>query len=195
MKKLFFVFTLLLTTVTASAQFDLGNLVKDITAKVIGTSEDLTSEGLIGTWKYTSPTIILESDNLIAQVGSKVTTATLQKKLAGYLEKVGIKEGCVTLLFNKDNTLSVQVVGRSVSGMWSLENAKLVFTMGKTGKVPSVKSDAKIQDSNLQIVLDSDILLQVLGVAVKEMGKLTSSVSGILDKYKGMKVGLEFTKE
>ena len=91
MKKLIFksvvVAVMLMCSVGASAQIDLGSILGGITGAGSSSSGDdivsnitsvfsgkkqATSDKLVGTWVYSEPAIVFQSDNFLAKAGAKI---------------------------------------------------------------------------------------------------------------------------
>ena len=64
----------------------------------------INEENIIGTWTYSSPKVIFESENILAKIGSDIASDKIEKTLGEQLSRVGFAQGKTTLTFNKDNT-------------------------------------------------------------------------------------------
>ncbi len=197
MKKLFFVFLILTVSISADAQLNfgkLGNLVKDVTSTIGMGNTEITSENLIGTWSYSLPAIILESDNVLSNIGGKAVTSSLQNQVSQYLQKIGIKPGSMQFVFNTDNSMHITISNKNLTGTWSINDTLLVLVMGGAKATP-VKCNTKMNGEKLQIVVNADFLLKVIGVAEQVANKTASSILKLAEKYKGLKIGFEFEKK
>ena len=80
--------SLIMTSVSASAQIDLGNLSKVVSSAVgkdvssiITGKNNVSKENIVGTWTYKQPSISFESNDLLKQAGGQLTSAAIEKKL------------------------------------------------------------------------------------------------------------------
>jgi hypothetical protein len=97
-----------LTATSAQAQNWLDAL-KGVATTAIDkvTGGQLTANTLYGTWSYNQPGIKLSSStNALSDLTASAATSTLQSKMAKYYEKVGIKAGACSFVFNQDGTFT-----------------------------------------------------------------------------------------
>ena len=176
----------LLTSKTAS------NVVGDVVGNLLGTNK-LNEKNLTGTWNYSGPCVVLESKNVLANVGGTVITGQIEDKLGNTLKKIGFKPGTVLLTLDVDKTFSVAVGGKPVQGTWSVEGTNLVLTI--LGK--SIKINANLSGGNLQLAMNADKMLTLLNAVTTQVSTLSSSfgtLTNLLKKYDGVHLGLKFAK-
>lgn len=199
--KSFLMGALLMATVNASAQINLGNLGKvignavggDLTSVLTG-KNNVTKETLVGTWSYTQPSVIFESSNLLKQAGGKVASAAIEQKLAAQFAKVGITAGKFMVTFTEDGNFTTYKDGQaSASGTYTISGQKIVFSYLQG--TANVTGYAQLDGENLSITFDSSKLLTVMG----KLGQLSSNstlgtVSSLAKSFDGMKTGMLFAK-
>lgn len=169
------------------------DVVSGIVNSVIGTKK-VDKKDLIGTWSYSGPDIVFESDNLANKAGGEVLASKGRKLLSGVLVRYGVTPGKVKITFREDNTYTCQIGGKTTKGKYTVENSNLVLTAwGKK----SLKVNAKISGRELQLAADADKLLAMatsLGATIGKMNSSVSTLTAFMGNYKGMKIGMKFKK-
>lgn len=209
MKKLLSLAIVCVCSMTMQAQLNLGNLVNKVTGSntvgnvvsgivdnLLGTA-DVSPNTLVGTWTYSGPCLALESENVLANMGGSVVAGPVEKKLATVLESVGVKPGQVVMTFKEDGTMTAQV-GKlpAVPLTWTVEGNTLTLTNPLVQAV-TIPCNVKVTTSGMQISFESKKLMNVLNTLVGSVGKANASigaVSNLLGNYKGVQVGMKFTK-
>ena len=132
MKKLVIMLgAVLVGTLSANAQFDLGSLfnkVKDVAKEVAGDAVDeyvpeelqellgiaIPELEIPGTWSYLDVAVEFESADALTSAGGKVAAQTAEEKLKPYLEKVGIKPGAFRFTFLEDGTATTTLGSKTL---------------------------------------------------------------------------------
>lgn len=152
-----------------------------------------SKENIIGTWKYSSPKVIFESENILAKVGSDIASEKVEKTLGDQLERVGFSLGKTALTFNEDNTCSFTFGSRSYPGTYKYDSSTNRLTITDAFGVGNVKCTACKNGNELYLLFDSDKILTLINALGKSTISNTSAAS-ILDSYKGLKLGWSMTK-
>jgi len=100
-------------SVQANAQVSLGNILKNVVSgekgktetdatdgsksngllsaltNVFSSSKVATKDKIVGTWVYEEPAVLLSSDNTLKNIGGKLASSTIEKKLKDKLEGYG----------------------------------------------------------------------------------------------------------
>ena len=161
------------------------------------TGGKLTAATIYGTWKYSQPGIKLSSsENALSDITASAATGTLQQKMATYYEKVGIRAGACTFVFNEDGTF-LSTFGQRTSGgtfTFNAENNQLVLKY-ESGllKLGAINAYAYMTGGDLQILFPMDNLLKVLTSLGSASGSL-ATITTLLKSYDSVKVGFEFSK-
>lgn len=174
---------------TSAATDMAGNLLGNL----LGTDK-LTESNLVGTWTYEEPCAVLESKDVVGQLGSSLITNKLVKSQKKALEKVGFKAGKVVLVLNQDKSGTITVGKRQMNLTWGISRSNLTLTF----LTQTMQINANMKGGNLQLAMNADKLLTLAGSATAMAGKLNSSlgtVSTILSKYDGLYVGLKFVRK
>lgn len=168
---------------------------KDALESLIGT-KTVSQNQLTGTWNYTRPAIAFETTDLLNKIGGSVVSTKIENKIATILSKYGIKAGILTFTFQEDNTFTSKLNQKTLTGTYKLNKANITFTY--TNK-RSISANIKQSGSSLQLTFTADKLLAFLKEVNSELAKETSNetlstISSLLNAYKGMQLGLQFNK-
>ena len=190
-----------MTSLSASAQIDLGNLGKVVSSaiggeagSIISSKNNVSKENIVGTWTYKQPSISFESNDLLKQAGGQLTSAAIEKKLAEQFTKVGITAGKFLITFGSDNTFSTIKNGVvTTSGTYVLNGSKITFSYlensaKKTGY-------AQMKNGLLSISFDSSKVLDVMSKMSKYSANTTlSTISSLAGSFNAMKTGVALAK-
>ncbi len=169
-----------------------GDVVGDIVGNLLGTNK-LTEENLAGTWTYSEPCAVMESEDVLGKLGSSVITNKLEGEQAKLLNKVGFTAGKVVLKLNKDKSGTITVGKRTLNLAWEISGSDIIFTI----LTRNIKVNANMSGGNLQLAMNADKLLELVNVVTAKVSKISSNfatISKLLNKYKGLYLGLKFTK-
>ena len=204
----------LLGSLSAHAQFDLGSLfnkAKEAVSEVAGDAisdaaeeylpEELQSllGALIpeveipGTWSYVDVAVEFDSTDALTKAGGKVAAETVEEKLAPMLAKVGIKQGAFTFTFEEDGTLTTTLAKKTVKGTWKYDKKSESVTLGLSGKEFSTRMTAG--EKNINILFKADKLLELIKTVSATSSNTTLAAIGAIAKtYDGMNIGFECEK-
>ena len=79
---------------------------KDYVVSLLGTDK-VTAADLSGTWSYSEPAVVFESENVVSKLGGAALAQSTEKQLASLLEKIGLEAGKIQLTFNDEGSLTV----------------------------------------------------------------------------------------
>ena len=217
MKKIFLMaMAILMMTVSASAQSGLssilnkigklsgessessgsglGSLVTSITDLLSGKSE-LSPQTIAGTWNYTGSAISFKSDdNALSNIASSVAKSTLEKKLDGYLQKVGITEGLFGFTFNEDGTMAMQYGSKSFAGTWTLDKENATINM-KMAKFINVKGYIAVKGDKMELLFDVTTMMKIVkSVTSVYKNSTLQTISDLLNQYDKMYAGFNLAK-
>ena len=202
MKKLLII-TLALITFSTTEMYAQSwlNALKSAATSVVDkvTGGKLTEKAIIGTWNYAQPGVKLSSDDALSDIAATALTSTIQTKIAPYYEIVGIKAGSCKFVINGDGTFSSTFGERTFSGTYTFEattnKLNLKYSSGEMELIDlgTVPAYAYLNGEKLQIVFAMDKLLGVITTLGSNIDSL-SSITALLQKYNGLKVGFEFSK-
>lgn len=201
---------MMMTGSSAYAQFDLGNILGGVVNRATSSSADdgnlissLTSvfssnkqaskKSIVGTWEYSEPAIVFQSDNILTQAGSKLVANKLETKIQDQLDKYGIKEGALKFTFKEDGSFTQTLGSRTSSGTWAVKNKKLNLTyLG----VRTFSITTQLESNKLMFVTDATKLLQLVKTVGSNSGNANlQTISSLMNSVKGMEAGLTLVKK
>ena len=193
------------TSFTANAQSlkdllkgtNVGDVVNAVTTAV-GVATNTVS--LPGTWAYKGAAVDLVSDNTLTNLAGTAVSSGVEAKINKAFEKVGLKEGAVTFVFNDGMSFTCTILGKTLNGTWKqdTEENKLTLQFGKTMKYFSMTGYTKVTASGLDILFDANRFLSFLKSVMSVVGNTSSTLSAILgisDSYDGMRLGFKLAKQ
>lgn len=161
-------------------------------SSIFSSSKNATSSKLVGTWEYSEPAIVFDSESVLTSAGAQVAANKIESSLQTQLSKYGIDEGALTLTFSSDKSFSATCNSKSVSGTWEIDDSNLNMTF--SGK-KTVSVTTQLSSSKLQLVTDADNLLSLIkSVASSSSNSSLSTISSLMSNIDGMQVGLTFVK-
>lgn len=172
--------------------------VVDAVTNVVGAATNTLS--LPGTWIYKGAAVDLKSDNTLSNLAGTAVTSGVETKINNAFEKVGLKEGAVTFVFNDGMSFSCTIFGKTLNGTWkqNTDENKLTLQFGQTMKYLSMTGYYKTTTSGCEILFDANRFLSFLKSALSLVGKSSSTVgaiSGISNNYDGMRLGFKLEKQ
>ena len=171
-----------------------GALVSSITDLLSGKSA-LTKEAIVGTWNYTGSAVSFKSENnALSNIASGVAQSTIEKKLDGYLQKVGISQGLFGFTFNEDGTMVIKYGSKTFNGTWDLdkENAKLIM---KVASFVNMKGYVAVKNGKMELLFDATTMMKIVkSVTSVYKNSTLQTINGILNQYDQMYAGFRLTK-
>lgn len=156
-----------------------------------GSSASATS--IQGTWTYSAPKVVFESQNVLAQLGSSVASSKIESTLKSQLTKMGFKAGKTTITLNEDKTCVFSLNGKTANGTYTYDpNTSLLTITGALG-VTSTTCHCTLNGSELYMLFDADKLLSV-ATTMSAAAASTATLSSLLSSYSGLKLGWALTK-
>lgn len=153
----------------------------------------ISQDNIIGTWTYSSPKVIFESENILAKLGSDIASDKIEQTLGDQLSRIGFAKGKTTLTFNKDNTCSFTYGSRTYPGTYKFDASANRLTITDAFGVGNVKCTACKNGNELYLLFDSNKVLSVLNtLSNSSLGNATTA--SVLGNYKGLKLGWSMTK-
>lgn len=168
------------------------DLVSGITS-VFSSSKQADKNCIVGTWEYSEPAIVFQSDNLLTKAGASLAAKKLESQLQTQLNKYGIKSGALTITFNSDGTFSQTLGTKTMNGQWKVKSSKLYITyLG----VRTIEITTQISGNKLQFVANANKLLALM----KTMGSASSNtniktITSLMKSVNGMQAGITLVKK
>lgn len=193
---LILVVAIFLSAATVQAQS-----LKDILGGVVNAikGNTTTEQTIVGEWSYDRPAIQLKSENVLAQAGSSLMSSTIEKKLATYYEKVGLKQGSASISLTEDNCFTLVVGKRTLQGTYEFDSETnaltLNFTTKTSVKIGTIKGEAQLSGGNLKLLFAADKMLKIIkGLSVVSNNSSVAAISKVAEQYDGMSLGMTFAK-
>lgn len=190
------------------AQIDLGNILGGITGgnssastgdlistltSVFSGNKQASKNQIVGTWVYTEPAIVFESDNFLAKAGASLVANNLENKLQTYLTRYGIEPGIMTITFAEDGTFTETMKKKTIKGKWSVKESKLILTYGT---IKPVSITTQVSGTTLMIVTDATQLLNFMKtIGSKSTNSSISSITSLMKSINGLQAGLTLVKK
>lgn len=199
----------------AHAQFNIGNIVKDVVntttqktekqgsqsgniisglTSIFSADKVATIEDLVGTWSYVEPAVVLKSANVLKNAGGKLASSAVEKKLKTQLEKVGISKGLMGMTFAEDGSFTQIVKKKTLKGNFEIDGQNVVLKYA--GQVKQMIGTTQVSGDDLLIVMDASKLLGYM----KTIGALSGNANlktatSLLGSMDGMQCGLRLKKQ
>ena len=158
-----------------------------------------TEQSIVGEWGYTQPALALKSDNVLAQAGSSLMSGPIEKKLATYYEKVGLKAGSAAITLTEDKQFTLTMGKRTLQGTYEFDDATkaltLNFTTKTSVKIGKIKGEAQLSGGDLKLLFAADKMLKIIkGLSAVSNNSSIAAISQVADQYDGMSLGMTFAK-
>lgn len=197
---------MMLCGINANAQFDLSSIKDAISGSGSGQSvitslvsifsgdKQASADNIVGTWTYSEPAIVFDSDDYLTKMGGKVAAKKMESKIQTALTKYGVTAGTVKFVFNSDGTFVETIKNKTINGKWSVKDNVLNLTFG-TVKTKTVSITTQLEGNQMMMVTDATKLLTLVqGMTSSSNSSNLKTISALLKKIKGMKVGVTLTK-
>ena len=173
---------------------DISSLVSGI-ASIFSKDKQVSEQTIVGTWEYSEPAILFQSDNVLTQVGAKVTAEKIENTLKTKLAVYGIKKGVMTFTFNEDGTFVETLSQKRITGKWAIKDEQLQLTYG-TYRQKTISITTQLENNQLLFVTDASKLLEMFKtITSKSANTSMTTLSRLMSSVSGMKVGLTLVKK
>ncbi|MBW9201809.1 DUF4923 family protein [Bacteroidales bacterium SW292] len=193
--RLSFVIMTLLCSVQIQAQSLKDILNKENLEKAVSVVTGKNTASVIGTWSFTGAALEFESDNLLQKAGGSVAATAVEKKLDGFLEKVGIIAGEMSFTFEADSTFCTQIRGKELKGTFSYDAASKKVNL-KFSKLLNIQTTVNCTSENMELLFPSDKILDLITFLTSKSNNSTlKSINSLADSYDGMMLGFALEKQ
>ncbi len=195
----------------ANAQIDLGSILGGLAGKNTNEEKSSTTSNLIsglssifskdklastnnlvGTWEYSEPAIIFESDNILAKAGASIASNKIEGKLQEQLSKFGFAPGAFSITFNEDGTFKETFNGRNINGKWEVKDSQLYLTFAKK----AIPVTTQLEGKKLMFVTDATKLLDLVkAIGSKSTNSSFQTVTSLMKSIDGLQAGLTLVKK
>lgn len=169
---------------------DKASSTKSAITSIFNSKKVATADKLVGTWSYQEPAIVLSDANVLKNLGGKIASAAIEKKLQNQFNKIGLTKGRMQMTFYKNGNFTQQVGTKKATGTYKVDGQHLVLTyMGVAGQFSCI---SQIDGKDLLIVMDASKLLKYAKTVGALTGNSTANTLGsILSGYDGLQCGLK----
>lgn len=175
--------------------------LKDLLGGLVGAvaGKTTTEQTIVGEWSYAKPAIALKSDNVLAQAGSSLMSGTIEKKMAPYYEKVGLKAGSASISLTEDKHFTLTMGKRTLQGTYEFDSATNALTLNITTKtsikIGKVKGEAQLSGGDLKLLFAADKMLKIVkGLSAVSNNSSIEALSKVAGQYDGLSLGMTFAK-
>lgn len=159
---------------------------------IFSKDKQATKDNIVGTWEYSEPAIVFESDNLLTKAGASLASDKIETKLQEQLSKSGIESGAFSVTFNEDGTFSETFNSRTIRGKWKVEDSKLNLVFGNK----SIPVNTQLTGNKLMFVTDATKLLDLVKtIASKSSNGSLQTVTSLMQSVDGLQAGLTLVKK
>ena len=177
---------------SSSAISTIGSILGDVVA-----DKDVEVSQLVGEWKYESPAVSFQSDDILKQVGGSAASSTIESELSTYYKKVGFNK--LNLTIDSESNFSMKTKYATLKGTIEKgENGIMIFNFNAFGsfKIASLNAYTKLSGSTLSLTFDINKLIELIKT-VSNYTKMSTiqTVISIVDSYDGITMGFKLKKQ
>lgn len=186
---------LLATASNLQAQSLKDLLNKENIEKAVNAVTGKNTASMTGTWMFTGSALAFESDNLLQKAGGSLAANAVEKKLDGFLGKVGIEPGEMSFTFNSDSTFQTQIKGKTLKGTYQYDSSMQKVNL-KFSKLLKLNTTVNCTSEQMELLFPSDRLLDLVTfLASKSNNATLQSISSLAESYDGMMLGFTLQKQ
>ena len=187
---------LLLSTASNLQAQSLKDLLnKENIEKAVNAVTGKNTASMTGTWMFTGSALAFESDNLLQKAGGSLAANAVEKKLDGFLGKVGIEPGEMSFTFNSDSTFQTQIKGKTLKGTYQYDSSTQKVNL-KFSKLLKLNTTVNCTSEQMELLFPSDRLLDLVTfLASKSNNATLQSISSLAESYDGMMLGFTLQKQ
>lgn len=177
---------------------DLLNKGKDVVGPVVE-QLDVIPKNIEGNWEFSGSAVKFTGDNVLMNAASELAAGKVEDQLSEYLQKVGIRQGLFSYVFNADGTFTTTFSKMNFSGQYtfSQEEGTIELDYGKNEKLKgvSLKTDVSVSLNSMQLLFNADKLLDFISKITSTVGdSKIGALASLIDQYDGLKIGFELSR-
>lgn len=177
---------------------DLLNKGKDVVGSVVE-QLDVIPKNIEGNWEFSGSAVKFTGDNVLMNAASELAAGKVEDQLNEYLQKVGIRQGLFSYVFNADGTFTTTFNKMNFSGQYtfSQEEGTIELDYGKNEKLKgvSLKTDVSVSLNSMQLLFNADKLLDFISKITSTVGdSKIGALTSLIDQYDGLKIGFELSR-
>jgi len=175
---------------TLASALTSGNTLTTVLSSLLGAT-NTTTNSIAGTWTYSQPKVVFESENILAKIGSQVAGSKVESSLESQLKKIGFSAGKSTITFDASGNFSMALGSKSYTGTYTFNSSNSVMTMKGALGVASLSCTVTVNGNELYMLFDADKILSV----ASSLSAVNNTLSSLLSNYNGMKLGWAIVKQ
>lgn len=177
---------------------DLLNKGKDVVGSVVE-QFDVIPKNIEGNWEFSGSAVKFTGDNVLMNAASELAAGKVEDQLNEYLQKVGIRQGLFSYVFNADGTFTTTFSKMNFSGQYtfSQDEGTIELDYGKNEKLKgvSLKTDVSVSLNSMQLLFNADKLLDFISKITSTVGdSKIGALASLIDQYDGLKIGFELSR-
>lgn len=190
-------------TKTSDKKSSVLGFLGDVIGSITEGNGAVSEEDFIGEWSYDGVSCILESEDILAQLGGAYAAQQVEGKLNEYLAKLGVKSGVCSCVLNEDKTCIVEFGSYQTSGTYEIRPSSNEIVLSFLYGQLNVTTDYVISGNTLDVVFDADIVLSLTrkAISLTTSGADSSNAlstlgvfSTLLEPFDGLKLGLKLKR-
>lgn len=186
---------LLATSANLQAQSLKDLLNKGNIEKAVNAVTGKNTASMTGTWTFTGSALTFESDNLLQKAGGSLAATGVEKKLDGFLGKVGIEPGEMSFTFNTDSTFQTQIKGKTLKGTYRYDADTKKVNL-QFSKLLRLNTTVNCTSEQMELLFPSDRLLDLITFLTSKSNNATlRSINSLAESYDGMMLGFTLQKQ
>ena len=147
----------------------------------------------MGTWTYSAPKVVFESESIMAKLGGAVVSNKVESTLSKHLKKMGMIAGKSHLTLNKDKTCTFTYKTKSYNGTYTYDTNTSTLTITGALGVSTMTCTATVSGNELHMLFDADKLLNVM-TGLGSSLTTNATLSTLFKSYNGMMLGWTMTR-
>jgi hypothetical protein len=151
---------------------------------------------MVGTWKYSSPAVSFQSENLLQKAGGSAAASVVENKLATYYKKFKLTN--LKLVIDSDQNFTM--TSGKITAKGTIEkgttSGTIIFNFSASSfNIGSMTAYVTLSGSNLSVMFDVSKLQSLLSTMSSVTGNSTlSTVTSLLNSYDGICAGFKLKK-
>lgn len=165
-----------------------GNTLTTVLTSLLGTKT--TANSLVGTWTYSQPKVVFESESVLAKIGSSVASSKIESSLNSQLKKIGFTAGKSTITFDANGNYTMALGSKTYTGTYTYNTSTSTMTMKGALGVTSLSSTVTVNINEMYMLFSADKILSI----ASSVSTVNSTLSSLLSNYNGLKLGWAMVK-
>lgn len=166
-----------------------GNTLTSVLSSLLGTKTNQKS--IAGTWTYSQPKVVFESENILAKIGTQVASSKVESSLESQLKKIGFSAGKSTITFDDKGNYTMALGAKTYTGTYTFNPENSVMTMKGALGVASLSCNVTVNVNEMYMLFDADKILSL----ASSLSSVNNTLSSLLSNYSGLKLGWAMVRQ